>query len=215
MEFIAGSDQHQKVIMFTSITPGSGKTFLTANIAASFAIKGSRAVAIDLDLRRASLSKYVGKPTNGISDYLNGRIDDLEEIVYPLSSHEGLDIIPVGTVPPNPAELLLNPRLAQLIQQLRQDYDVIFIDCPPVDIVADTTVISKLADITVFVIRVGLMDRDMLPVVEGYYNDKKFNNMTIILNGNTTGTSRYGYNRYSYHYGYGYGYGYGGYAKED
>ncbi len=215
MEFIAGADQHQKVIMFTSINPGSGKTFLTANIAASFAIKGSRAVAIDLDLRRASLSKYVGKPSNGISDYLNGRIDDLEEIVYPLSSHEGLDIIPVGTVPPNPAELLLNPRLAQLIQQLRQDYDVIFIDCPPVDIVADTTVISKLADITVFVIRVGLMDRDMLPVVEGYYNDKKFNNMTIILNGNTTGTSRYGYNRYSYHYGYGYGYGYGGYAKED
>ena len=80
---------------------------------------------------------------------------------------------------------------------------------------ADTSVIAKFADMTVFVIRAGLMDRDMLPVVEGYYKEKKFNNMSMILNGTTTDKSRYGYSRYGYHYGYGYGYGYGGYTKED
>ena len=215
MDFIAGADHANKVIMFTSLNPGSGKTFLTVNIASSFAIKGSRAIAIDLDLRRGSLSKYVGKPETGIADYLNGRIDDWEDLTQAIEGYENVEIIPVGTIPPNPAELLLSPRLEQLLNELRAHYDVIFLDCPPVDIVADTSVIAKWADMTVFVIRAGLMDRDMIPVVEGYYNDKKFNNMSIILNGTTSGNSRYGYSRYGYHYGYGYGYGYGGYTKED
>ena len=201
--------------MLTSINPGSGKTFLTMNIAASFAIKGNRIVAIDLDLRRGSLSKYVNKPESGIADYLGGRIDRWEDVVYPVEGYEGIDILPVGTIPPNPAELLLTKRLEQLIQELRGQYDIIFLDCPPVDIVADTSVIAKWADLTIFVIRTDLMERDMLPVVEGYYRDKKFNNMSILLNGTTSGSSRYGYRRYGYHYGYGYGYGYGGYAKED
>ena len=215
MDFIAGSDNTSKVIMLTSINPGSGKTFLTVNIASSFAIKGSRTIAVDLDLRRASLSKYVNKPEVGVADYLNGRHDDWHSIVCHVDGYDNVDIIPVGTIPPNPAELLLSHRLEQLISELKQQYDTIFLDCPPTDIVADTSVIAKFADMTVFVIRAGLMDRDMLPVVEGYYKEKKFNNMSMILNGTTTDKSRYGYSRYGYHYGYGYGYGYGGYTKED
>ena len=215
MDFIAGADRANKVIMFTSINPGSGKTFLTINIASSFAIKGNRTIAVDLDLRRGSLSKYVGKPESGIADFLNGRISSWKDIVRPIEGYENIEIIPVGTIPPNPAELLLTTRLEQLITELRQQYDTIFLDCPPIDIVADTSVIAKWADMTVFVIRAGLMDRDMIPVVEGYYNDKKFNNMSVILNGTDSGSSRYSYHRYGYHYGYGYGYGYGGYAKED
>lgn len=215
LDFIFGSDHANKVVMLTSINPGSGKTFLTMNIAASFAIKGNRIVAVDLDLRRGSLSKYVNKPESGIADYLNGRINRWEDVVYPVEGYEGIDILPVGTIPPNPAELLLTKRLEQLIQELRGQYDIVFLDCPPVDIVADTSVIAKWADLTIFVIRTDLMERDMLPVVEGYYRDKKFNNMSILLNGTTSGSSRYGYRRYGYHYGYGYGYGYGGYAKED
>ena len=138
-----------------------------------------------------------------------------KDVVCPVEGYENIDIIPVGTIPPNPAELLLTPRLEKLIAELREQYDTIFLDCPPIDIVADTSVIAKWADMTIFVIRAGLMDRDMLPVVEGYYNDKKFNNMSVILNGTDSGSNRYSYHRYGYHYGYGYGYGYGGYAKED
>ena len=80
---------------------------------------------------------------------------------------------------------------------------------------ADTSIISKWADLNIFIVRANLMERDMLPVVEGYYKDKKFSNMAILLNGTTSAYSRYGYSRYGYHYGYGYGYGYGGYTKED
>ena len=210
MEFMSGADHANKVIMVTSVNPGSGKTFLTMNIATSFAIKEKKVICVDLDMRRTSLSGYVGQPKTGISDYLNGKVSNWREVKVPVADYEMLEVIPVGTVPPNPAELLFSPRLQQMLDELRKEYDLIFIDCPPVEIVADASVIAKFADMTVFVIRAGLMEREMLPVVEGYYNDKKFQNMSMLLNGTTAAGSRYGYHRYGYHYGYAYGYG-GGY----
>lgn len=217
MEFMSGADHSNKVIMLTSVNPGSGKTFLTMNIATSFAIKEKKVICVDLDMRRFSLSEYVNQPKPGISDYLNGKVTDWRDIRKPVEGYAHLEVIPVGTVPPNPAELLFNDRLQKMIDDLRKEYDLIFIDCPPVEIVADASVIAKFADMTVFVIRAGLMEREMLPVVEGYYNDKKFQNMSMLLNGTTAAGSRYGYHRYGYHYGYAYGYGgaYGGYTKND
>lgn len=222
MEFMAGADQHNKVIMVTSINPGSGKTFLTANIATSFAIKDKRIITIDLDMRRASLSEYVGKPKPGIADYLNGKSDDWRDLVTVMEGIDTLHVIPVGTTPPNPAELLYSPKLKELIEELKQEFDLIFIDCPPVEIVADASIVAPLADMTLFIIRAGLFEREMLPVVESYYTDKKFNNMCMLLNATTTASGRYGYHRYGYrygyHYGYSYGYGgkaYGGYTKEE
>lgn len=218
MEFMSGVDHTNKVVMLTSVNPGSGKTFLTMNIATSFAIKEKKVICVDLDMRRTSLSDYVNQPKTGISDYLNGKVTDWRDVKVAVESYEHLEIIPVGTVPPNPAELLFSPRLQQMLDELRKEYDLIFIDCPPVEIVADASVIAKFADMTVFVIRAGLMEREMLPVVEGYYNDKKFQNMSMLLNGTTAAGSRYGYHRYGYHYGYAYGYGggtYGGYTKND
>ena len=218
MEFMSGADHNNKVVMITSVNPGSGKTFLTMNIATSFAIKNKKVICIDLDMRRASLSEYVSQPKPGVADYLNGKVSDWRETKVAVEGYEHLEVIPVGTVPPNPAELLFSPRLQQMLDDLRNEYDLIFIDCPPVEIVADASVIAKFADMTVFVIRAGLMEREMLPVVEGYYNDKKFHNMSMLLNGTTAAGSRYGYHRYGYHYGYAYGYGggtYGGYTKND
>ena len=217
MEFMAGSDATSKVIMLTSANPGSGKTFLTMNIATSFAIKEKKVIAIDLDMRRASLSEYVGKPQQGVSDFLNGSVEHWQDVMVPVEGYDHLSVIPVGTMPPNPAELLFSPRLQHLLDDLRQQYDLIFLDCPPVEIVADASVVAKWADMTVFIIRAGLMEREMLPVIEGYYKDKKFNNMSILLNGTTAAGSRYGYHRYGYHYGYAYGKngGYGGYTKDE
>lgn len=214
LEFMAGSDGVNQVLMLTSLNPGSGKTFLTVNMAASFAVKGKKVVAIDLDMRRASLSCYVNKPQTGVSDYLNGHVTNWHEILTAVEGYEHLAILPVGTVPPNPSELLYSPRLQQLIGELRQTYDLILLDCPPVEIVADTSIVAQWADMTVFVVRSGLMERDMLPVVEGYYQDKKFKNMSVLLNGTVAAGNRYGYHRYGYHrYGYYYGYGnYGGYS---
>lgn len=207
LEFVVGGNHPNTVIMVTSANQGSGKTFLTANIASSFAIKEKRVAALDLDLRRASLSNFVEKPENGISDYLNGSINDWHKIINRIEGHDGLDILPVGTIPPNPAELLYSPRLQQLLESLKKEYDLIMLDCPPVDVVADASIIAKWADMTVFVLRAGHIEREMLPVVESYYQENKFNNMTILLNG-TMAQGRYGYHRYGYNYGYGYGYGY-------
>ncbi|MBR4276376.1 MAG: polysaccharide biosynthesis tyrosine autokinase [Prevotella sp.] len=218
LEFMINSTgKDTKVIMATSFNPGSGKTFLLSNIAASFAIKDKKVVVIDLDLRRSSMGEYVGNPSKGIADYLAYKTDECP--VVPVQGTDNMSIIPVGSIPPNPTELLYNERLEELIAKLRKEYDYVFIDCPPVDIVADTTIISKWTDMSIFVIRAELLEREMLPMIQSYYDDKKFNNMTILLNGTSNGHGRYGY-----HYGYSrygsQGYGYGssngyGYAVED
>lgn len=184
---------------------GSGKTFLAANTAACFALKGKKVLAVDCDLRKASLSVYAGSPARGISDYLARRCDDVSKLIVPVGDSGSLFMLPVGTMPPNPAELLAEPRFAELVESLRSDYDYIFIDCPPVEMVADTQIIDRVVDRTLFVVRAGLLERDMLPVLQADYDGKKFRNMVLILNGTDAGEGRYGY-RYGYKYGYHYGY---------
>ena len=99
----------------------------------------------------------------------------------------------MGTIPPNPTELLFAERLEQLVDNLRKEYDYIFIDCPPVEIVADAAIINKLADMTLFIVRAGLLDRSMLPEIEKFYTDKKYRNLSLILNGTDGGSGHYGY----------------------
>ena len=100
-------------------------------------------------------------------------------------------------------------RARELISRLRDSYDYILIDCPPIEIVADTQIIEKAADRTIFVVRADLLERSMLPVLENIYREKRFKNMALILNGTNSRNLRYGYgSRHGYHYGYGY-YAYG------
>jgi len=208
LEFVLGKDN--KVMMLTSSNVGSGKTFISTNLATSFAIKGKKVLIIDLDLRKASMSTFVDSPPRGISDYLNGRYEDINDVLVKGKIHEFLDVLPVGTIPPNPTELLFSERLSSLMADMRKVYDIIVIDCPPIDIVADASIINNLVDLTVYVLRSGLMDRQMLPEIEKYYSEKRFNNMVILLNGTTEESNGYGYRRY----GYGYGYGYGSYRSK-
>lgn len=202
LEFMAGKEG-SRVIMLTSCNPGSGKTFISANLALSLAIKGKKVLAIDLDLRKASLSGYVDSPKKGIADYLSGHADSLESIVVKGSLHEHLDVIPVGTIPPNPTELLFEAGLEKALEELKKKYDYIFIDCPPVEIVADASIIGKMADYTLFIVRAGLLDKSMLPVIEKYYTDKKYNGLSLLLNGTENYAGKYGYHRHGYGYGYG------------
>ena len=218
-EFTIGTHPEKNVVLLTSFNPGSGKSHLAANIAMSLAIKEKKVLVIDGDLRHGSTSMLVDNPTKGLSDYLNGRINDVKEIICHGEEHglaKDFDILPIGTIPPNPTELLFNERLEMLINQVRNEYDYVFIDCPPIEVVADTQIIEKFADRTIFVVRSGLMERSMLGDIEQIYKDKKFKNMTLILNGTKAQGGRYGhYYRYGYHYGYHYGYGYGyHYGKE-
>lgn len=215
IEFMSARGEKSKVIMLSSFNPNSGKTFVATNLITSFAIKNKKIIAIDLDLRKASLSAMVGKPEEGVSDYLSGIIPNYEDVIVRGKTHPNLDILPVGTIPPNPTELLFEDRLGQMINELREKYDYVFIDCPPVEIVADPTIVGKFVDMTLFIIRAELLDRTMLPEVQKYYDKERLPKMSIILNGTSSQFSYYGYGRYGYHrYGY-YGYGsYGGYASK-
>lgn len=203
-------DNPRKVVLLTSANPSSGKSFLTINIAAALAISGKKVLVMDLDLRMATSSKLVNSPEKGISGYLAGQYPDCP--VYPVENYPGMDYIPVGKIPPNPAELLLSDRLEKLINEKRADYDYIFLDTPPVELVADTSIIKKWVDMTIFVIRAELLEREMIPVIQQYYDEKKFTNLTTLLNGTTSAHGRYGYH-YGYH-SYGYGGSYGGYGSD-
>ena len=218
LEFMTGQEgKGCTTVMLTSFNPGSGKTFIAANLGASFAIRGSRVICVDLDLRRGSLSEFAGSPRQGLTSYLSGQAGTYRDlVVHQPVGGEGqdgagaVDILPIGKVPPNPTELLYSPRLKPMLDELRQDYDYVFLDCPPVEIVADATIVSREADLTLFVVRAGLLERSMLPELQKSYEEKKYSNMAVVLNG-TDADSRYGYHRYGYGYGrYGYGgYGYG------
>lgn len=207
IEFMTRDKQHSTIVA-TSFNPGSGKTFCMINTAVSLAIKGEKVIAIDGDMRHASLSQYVSSPQKGMSNYLAGEIDDISDIIVADTKYPNLHILPVGTIPPNPTELLEHPRFAALLEQLKKEYRYTLIDCPPVDMVADTHIIEKFADRTFFLVRAGVMERSMIPDIETLYNENKLKNISIILNGVDTGGSRYGY-KYSYRYGYHNSYHYG------
>ena len=205
LEFLLGFNHLHQIVMLTSVNPGSGKTFITANLASALAIKDKKVLAIDLDLRKGSLSNYVGSPKHGVSNYLSGQEEDYRNLIVESGR---LHILPCGSIPPNPAELLFSPRFKKMIEEVKGEYDYVFLDCPPVEVVADASIISPYSDLTLFVIRVGHIERDNLPEVEEWYHNKKFGNLAILLNGIEYVKGRYGYHKYGYHYGtYGYGYG--------
>lgn len=213
LEFMTpGVNEDTRVIMLTSANPGSGKTFISLNLATVLSLKGKRIALVDLDLRKGSLSAAIGAKGHGMSNYLVGNMSLDDIVVKGINDNENVDIYPSGPIPPNPAELLYSDRLKSMIDHLRKEYDYVIIDCPPAEVVADAKIINKLVDITLFVIRAGLLERSMLTEVQRFYNEDRYKNMAIILNGtlDPTASRMNRANRFGYGYGYyGYGYGYG------
>ena len=203
IDLVLGKEAGSQVIMFTSFNPDAGKTFTLMNISASMSLKGAKVLMIDLDLRRASLSKCLSDTKSGVAAYLNGKQKDYHTDIKQLA--QNLYILPVGALPPNPTELLLTPDFAEMIAKMRSEFDYIFLDCPPVDIVADASIITAVADLSVFVLRANLLDKKILPQIETLYKSGKYNHMALILNGVDMHAKNYGYGRYGYGYGYGYG----------
>ena len=200
IEFMVAAQKENNVFVFTSFNPGSGKSFIAMNIAMSYAIKKKRVLVIDGDFRHGSTSQFVDSPEHGITDFLSGMINDWKNLVVHHQKNDNLHVLPVGKMPPNPTELLENGKMEKLIEQVRATYDYIFIDCPPIDIVADAQILEKLADRTIFIVRAGLLERNMLPLLESIYKEKRFKNLSLVLNGTESTNGRYGY-RYGYHYG--------------
>ena len=120
--------------------------------------------------------------------------------------YDNLSVLPVGTIPPNPSELVGSEMFVKLVDKLKAEYDYVFIDCPPFNIVADTQIISDMADRTLFVVRAGVLDKSMLAELENIYQKGTLKNMSVLLNATDISSGKgYGYG-YGYRYGYGYGY---------
>lgn len=211
-EMIARRHGQGVVTMFTSANVSSGKTFIGSNLAVSIGIKKKKVCIVDLDLRKATMSAFVANPKVGVVNYILGEAT-LDEVKYELPQCPDVTIIPVGIKPPNPTELLYEDALGTLIAELKKEFDYVFLDCPPVEIVADASIIRQYVDMTCFIVRAHLLDRALLADVEKFYTEQSYPHMCLVLNGTEDTSSRYGYHRYGYRYGYsnryGYSYGYG------
>lgn len=214
------------VVQFTSTMSGEGKSFVAVNLALSLAHSGKRVAAVDLDLRKGRFSEYVGLDNVGlgVSAFLSGNINELSQITQKGKFHDNLDVICVGAIPPNPTNLLMSDRFAELIERLREAYDYVILDTVPYSIIADAGLINRHVDLTIYVIRDGKIDKRYLEDLEKMYNEEKIRNLSILVNDIKIDNKNYGYGSYGYgygygygysNYGYGYGYGYGTYVDDD
>lgn len=193
LNFMLDGEEKCPVVMLTSFNPGSGKSFIAINLAMSLAIRGKKVLVIDGDMRRNSSSSFIGNPDKGLAQCLLGKVANVDEVIVKGKLQQNLDVLPGGKTPPNPTELLENGRLAPMIDHLRQEYDVIFIDCPPIQMIADGRIFSTVCTNTIFVLRAGLFERGLLSELENVYRSKEYNNMCLLLNGTESGGSYGGY----------------------
>jgi capsular exopolysaccharide synthesis family protein len=198
-----------RVIMFTSTMPGEGKTFISRNFAVTLGMTGKKVVLVDTDIRKRTQSKLSGSiHREGLTSFLSGATDDIRKLIIPECPEFNVDMLPAGVTPPNPSELLMSDRLELLIEELKKTYDYVVVDNVPAQVVADAGIVNRVADVTLYVIREGKIDRRYLPELQRLYEEKKFNHLCIIINDAKIEKKHYGYG-----YGYGrYGYGYGGYG---
>lgn len=200
----------QKVVMFTSTTSGEGKSFVASNLAASLAMSGKKVILVDLDIRKRDKSGLLsnGEHHPGVTDYLKGRIDDLQKLIIPAAEDHMPDVLLSGRITSNPVEMLMGDRLDKMIAELRETYQCVIIDSVPAMGLADALIMNRVADLTVYVIRERMLDRRFLPELERMYQDDKLKNLHVILNNcQFYKQSYYGYYGYSKYYGYGYAYG--------
>ena len=191
----------QQVFLISSSNEHAGKTFVSTNLAMTYAFSGNKVLLMDLDLRRRTLSKHMGQRNNpnGISRYMSDQSVTVKDIISKSELHENFDCIYAGLQPPNPAEQLLSSRLDDLIAECRKMYDYIIIDSVPALVIADALITSRIADLSLYVVREGLLDRRQLPDIDNLYRQNKLRNMSIVLNGASERSHRYGYG-YTYTY---------------
>ena len=199
-----------KVIYTSSSIKGEGKTFVSLNLALTYASLGKKTLLLGADLRNPQIHKYFNmeKDRLGLSNFLYDVNVDWKTLVNPsLIDNEYFDVILAGAVPPNPAELLSNGRFEILLNLLKTEYDYIIVDTAPTILVTDTLLISQLADVTVYITRANHTHKNLLTYSKELDEKGKMKNMAYVINNADAGNA-YGYS-YGYGYGYNYGYGYG------
>ena len=194
LRFMLPAEAKSPVILVTSCVNGEGKSYVSSNIALSLAILGKKVVLVGLDIRKPMLAVYFNLPQKGhLTDYLAEPSAAIDDIIVPSGEHKNLDIIPCGTIPPNPAELLQTERVETLFAELRKRYDYIIVDTAPVAMVSDTYLLDRVADMTIFVSRYKYTQTEMIEYINGVVEQKKMHNVAGVLNGVKGLKAGYGY----------------------
>lgn len=203
----------KSVILVTSSFSGEGKSFVTTNMGAVIALTGKKTIMLEFDIRKPKILSGLGMSKRpGISNYLVGKAK-IEDLIAPVPDQQNLYILACGPIPPNPSELLLDQRVAELFAYLRQHFDVVLVDTAPVGMVSDAQTLGKFADCTLYLVRQGHTFKKQVALIDEFYQENKLPKVSIVINDVKIkpGYGYYGYGRY----GYGYGYGYGGYYEEE
>ena len=207
----------KNVVLVTSTISGEGKSFISANLAISLSLLGKKVVIVGLDIRKPGLNKVfnIPKKEHGITQYLTNTTANLMDFVQPSDINKNLFILPGGTVPPNPTELLARGGLEKAIETLKANFDYVILDTAPVGMVTDTLLIGRVADLSVYVCRADYTHKAEFTLINELAENNKLPNLCIAVNGLDLNSRKYGYyygyGKYGKYYGYGkrYGYGYG------
>ncbi|WP_195475592.1 GumC family protein [Bacteroides finegoldii] len=215
LQFMLGNGQ--KVILVTSTVSGEGKSFISANLAISLSLLGKKVVIVGLDIRKPGLNKVfnISRKEQGITQYLSDPEKNLMDFVQLSDVSKSLYILPGGTVPPNPTELLARDGLDKAIETLKKNFDYVILDTAPVGMVTDTLLIGRVADLSVYVCRADYTRKAEFTLINELAENNKLPNLCTVINGLDLQKKKYGYyygyGKYGKYYGYGkrYGYGYG------
>ncbi|KAB6234241.1 polysaccharide biosynthesis tyrosine autokinase, partial [Bacteroides xylanisolvens] len=215
LQFMLENDK--KVILVTSTVSGEGKSFISANLAISLSLLGKKVIIVGLDIRKPGLNKVFNIPRKevGITQYLANPEKNLMDLVQLSDVSKNLYILPGGTVPPNPTELLARDGLDKAIETFKKSFDYVILDTAPVGMVTDTLLIGRVADLSVYVCRADYTHKNEYTLINELAENNKLPKLCTVINGLDLKRRKYGYyygyGKYGKYYGYGkrYGYGYG------
>ena len=217
LQFMLGNGK--KVILVTSTVSGEGKSFISGNLAISLSLLGKKVVIVGLDIRKPGLNKVfnISKREQGITQYLANPEKNLMDLVQLSDVSKNLYILPGGTVPPNPTELLARDGLDKAIETLKKNFEYVILDTAPVGMVTDTLLIGRVADLSVYVCRADYTRKNEYTLINELIDGNKLPNLCTVINGLDLKKRKYGYyygygkygKYYSYGKRYGYAYGYG------
>ena len=194
LRFALPKDIKSPVILVTSCINEEGKSYVASNLALSLAMLKKKVALVGLDIRKPMLAEYFNLSTQGhLTEYLSGADDKVEDVTVPSGEQDSLDIIPCGTIPLNPSELLQTERLDNLFAELRKRYDYVIVDTAPVALVSDTYLLNRLADMTIFVSRYKYTSFELIDSINQIIEQKRMNNVACVLNAVKNGHSGYGY----------------------
>lgn len=206
----------KKVILVTSSISGEGKTFISTNLALTYALTGKKVVVIGMDIRRPVLAHKFGLSNKqGVTTFLSGQADDIKSLMHRSKLSDNLYILPAGPVPPNPNELLLSKNMELMMAQLREDFDYVIIDSAPIGIISDSFLIIPHTDIQLYVTRASYSTKSCLKVLHQAIHDNRLSDPYIVLNGVMMNTGSYRYRKYGHYYTDRKTYGYGYYSKSE